>query len=56
MMESRCLYICRSFYDFLRFVCTGDYLDEDESLNCGANVKFGAGDVAILFPGKGFSP
>ena len=30
-MESRCLYICRNFQDFLRFACTGDYLDEDEA-------------------------
>lgn len=28
-MESRCLYICENFNDFLRFVCTGDFLDED---------------------------
>lgn len=30
-MESNELYICNNFYDFLRFVCTGDYLDEDEA-------------------------
>lgn len=30
-MESRRLYICRDFHDFLRFVCTGDFLDEDEA-------------------------
>lgn len=24
------LYICNDFHDFLRFVCTGDFLDEDE--------------------------
>ncbi len=30
-MESRMLYICRDFNDFLRFVCTGDFLDEDEA-------------------------
>ena len=30
-MESQCLYICRNFQDFLRFACTGDYLDEDEA-------------------------
>lgn len=29
-MESR-LYICKDFGDFLRFVCTGDFLDEDEA-------------------------
>lgn len=30
-MESRRLYICKDFNDFLRFVCTGDFLDEDEA-------------------------
>lgn len=30
-MESNELYICKNFNDFLRFVCTGDYLDEDEA-------------------------
>lgn len=29
-MESQ-LYICNDFYDFLRFVCTGDFLDEDKA-------------------------
>lgn len=28
-MESE-LYICKDFNDFLRFICTGDFLDEDE--------------------------
>ena len=30
-METRELYICKDFNDFLRFVCTGDFLDEDEA-------------------------
>lgn len=30
-MESRRLYICKDFNDFLRFVCTGDFLDENEA-------------------------
>ncbi len=30
-MEGNCLYICNDFNDFLRFVCTGDFLDEDEA-------------------------
>lgn len=30
-MESYRLYICKDFYDFLRLVCTGDYLDENEA-------------------------
>ncbi len=30
-MESEQLYICKDFNDFLRFVCTGDFLDEDEA-------------------------
>lgn len=30
-MEGNCLYICNDFFDFLRFVCTGDFLDEDEA-------------------------
>ena len=30
-MESRRLYICKDFNGFLRFVCTGDFLDEDEA-------------------------
>jgi len=30
-MESQRLYICKDFDDFLRFVCTGDFLDEDEA-------------------------
>lgn len=30
-METRMLYICKDFYDFLRLVCTGDFLDEDEA-------------------------
>ncbi len=30
-MESRRLYIFRDFNDFLRFVCTGDFLDENEA-------------------------
>lgn len=30
-MESNELYICKDFHDFLRFVCTGDFLDEDEA-------------------------
>lgn len=29
-MESR-LYICKNFDDFLRFTCTGDFLDENEA-------------------------
>ena len=30
-MELNELYICKNFNDFLRFVCTGDFLDEDEA-------------------------
>ena len=30
-METQELYICKDFNDFLRFVCTGDFLDEDEA-------------------------
>ena len=30
-METRELYICKDFNDFLRFVCTGDFLDENEA-------------------------
>lgn len=30
-METRRLYICKDFNDFLRFVCTGDFLDENEA-------------------------
>lgn len=30
-METRELYICKDFHDFLRFACTGDFLDEDEA-------------------------
>lgn len=30
-MESRRLYICKDFNDFLRLVCTGDFLDENEA-------------------------
>ena len=30
-MEQRRLYICENFNDFLRFTCTGDYLDENEA-------------------------
>lgn len=30
-MGSRRLYICKDFNDFLRFVCTGDFLDENEA-------------------------
>ena len=30
-METRELYICKDFNDFLRFACTGDFLDEDEA-------------------------
>ncbi len=30
-MEQQRLYICKDFNDFLRFACTGDYLDENEA-------------------------
>ena len=30
-MESYRLYICKNFSDFLRLLCTGDYLDENEA-------------------------
>ena len=30
-MELYRLYICKDFNDFLRFACTGDFLDEDEA-------------------------
>lgn len=30
-METRELYICKDFHDFLRFACAGDFLDEDEA-------------------------
>lgn len=30
-IESYQLYICKDFNDFLRFVCTGDFLDEDKA-------------------------
>ena len=30
-MEVQRLYICKNFNDFLRFVCTGDFLDENEA-------------------------
>ena len=30
-METRELYICKDFHDFLRFACTGDFFDEDEA-------------------------
>ena len=33
-METRELYICKDFHDFLRFACTGDFLDEDEIPQC----------------------